>query len=123
MMLDNRKKKKTVGRNFDIVRDKSFKSANVIFNGKLKQNIKSAFSRPTQHNTVVNTCTNDLLKIDDYLSTVDNLFILQYRNWCALSNHFVSRGLEIHRQLTTHSRFCMMRKARRRWQFRMKLSK
>ena len=92
---------KDIGRYFDIVRDRRFKSANAVLDGKLKLNMKSGLSRPTQHKSVVNS--TDLMKISDYLSCVDNPVILRYRVWYDLSIHFVTRGLEFHQQLMTSS--------------------
>jgi hypothetical protein len=76
-----------IGRYLDIVRDRSFTSANAILGGILKLNMKSGLSRPTQHKSVVNS--TDLMKIFDYLSCVDNPVILIYRVWYDLSIHFV----------------------------------
>ncbi|XP_033730755.1 uncharacterized protein LOC117320207 [Pecten maximus] len=92
---------KDVGRDMDIVRDKDFRSANNMLDGKLKQNIVEGKSRPTQHKTIIEN--DDLIKIGTYLHQNVNPVILRLRVWYDLSIHFVSRGLEFHSQLTPES--------------------
>lgn len=95
---------KDVGRDdVDIVRDKEFREANSMLDGKLNQNVTEGKSRPTAHKSVVNN--EDLEKISTYLHSTVNPVILRLRVWYDLSIHFVSRGLEFHGQLTTQS-FC-----------------
>jgi hypothetical protein len=91
-----------IGRDFDIVRDRGFKSANAILDGKLKQIMKSGFSPPAKYKIVINI--DDLLKISHYLNSfIDTPMVLRYRVWYELSIHFVSRGLEFHQQLKRDS--------------------
>ena len=95
---------KDIGRDFDIVRDKQFKSSNGMLNGKLKQNLKQGLSRPTKHYPIIPK--EDLSKIQDYLKG-ENPILLRYRIWYLLAIHFVSRGIEFHQQLKLSSlRFC-----------------
>jgi hypothetical protein len=41
------------GKDIDTVKDKEFKNANSMLNAKLKLNLKSGISRPTQHYQVI----------------------------------------------------------------------
>ena len=49
-----------IGRDVDIVHDKTFKQANGILQGKLKQNMQLGLSKPTQHKPIITQ--NDLQK-------------------------------------------------------------
>ncbi|XP_021357785.1 uncharacterized protein LOC110453244 [Mizuhopecten yessoensis] len=84
----------------DIVRDRSFKSANTILDAKLKANVRDGTSKPTEHKKII--CKEDMVKINTYL-TEENPVLLRYRVWLNLAMHFVSRGLEFHIQLTPRS--------------------
>jgi hypothetical protein len=96
-----------IGRDIDIVRDKEFRTANNVLDGKLKINISTGKSRPTKHKAVIEKL--DLEKICSYLhSDINNPVILRYKVWFDLSVHFVSRGLEFHQQLKLNSfTFCL----------------
>lgn len=85
---------------FDIVRDREFKPANQMLDGKLKHNVKSGVSRPTKHKEIISQ--EDLEKINTYLAPSTPV-LLRYRIWFNLAIHFVSRGLEFHQQLNTKS--------------------
>jgi len=90
-----------IGRDFDIVRDKDFRSANAMLDGKLKFNTREGFSRPTKHKNVIEL--GDLLKISTYLHSEINPVVLRFRVWYNLAIHFSSRGLEFHQQLSLNS--------------------
>ena len=92
---------KDINRDIDIVRDKPFTKANDLLNAKLKFMTKSGMSRPTQHKKIISQ--NDMMKINSYLSNVNDPQILQYNVWYSLAIHFVSRGLEFHHQLNLNS--------------------
>ena len=92
---------KDIGRLFDIVKDKDFRSANNCLDGKLKHNVRQGVSRPTQHKEVISAA--DLSKIDGYLVTNQNPVILRHKVWYDLSVHFVAKGLEFHQQLNLKS--------------------
>ena len=89
-----------IGREFDIVRDKAFKTANASLDGKLKYNLKSGLSRPTQHKAAAVIEPEDLRKISTYFNSSEDPVILRMHVWYNLSVHFVSRGLEFHQQLS-----------------------
>lgn len=88
-------------RDLDIVRDKGFRKANDILDGKLKQNLQQGLSRPTKHKEVIPV--SDLNKINTYLFSAHNPVILRYRVWYHIAIHFVTRGLEFHQQLNLKS--------------------
>ena len=69
---------KNLDRDLDIVRDKIFRKANEVLDGKIKQNLRNGVSRPTKHKDVITN--NDLSKISAYLS-VDNPVTLRYKVW------------------------------------------
>jgi hypothetical protein len=52
-------------RNVDIVRDKTFKTANGVLDGLLKERTRTGTSLPTQHKAIIET--DDLDKIATYL--------------------------------------------------------
>ncbi|XP_069137816.1 uncharacterized protein [Argopecten irradians] len=85
----------------DIVRSITFKSANNMLDAKLKHNVRSGLSRPTQHKSIISK--QDFELINTYLNSGDNPVLLRYRVWVDLAIHFVSRGLEFHIQLTPNS--------------------
>lgn len=90
-----------IGRSeIDIVRDKSFKTANNMLDAKLKANVRNGLSRPTVHKAIISK--GDFEQINTYLAG-DNPVLLRYRVWLNLAIHFVSRGLEFHIQLTPTS--------------------
>lgn len=88
-------------RDMNIVKDKEFKSANDTLDGKLKHNVKCGISKPTKHKEVITP--EDLMRIREYLYSVDNPVILRYRVWYDIAIHFVTRGLEFHEQLKQNS--------------------
>lgn len=88
-------------RDMNIVKDKEFKSANDTLDGKLKHNVKCGIYKPTKHNDVITP--EDLMRIREYLYSVDNPVILRYRVWYDIAIHFVTRGLEFHEQLKQNS--------------------
>jgi len=90
-----------IGLDFDIVRDKQFKTANEMLDAKLKSNVELGISRPTKHKAII--CETDLNKIDTYLNSEVNPVLLRYRVWYNLAIHFGSRGLEFHKQLNINS--------------------
>ncbi|KAK3106345.1 hypothetical protein FSP39_018192 [Pinctada imbricata] len=87
-------------RDVDIVCGRTFRHANDVLEGKLKQNLRYGVSRPTKHKDVIHT--SDLQTISLYLGN-DNLVKLRYKVWYDLGLHFVTRGLEFHEQLNTSS--------------------
>ncbi|KAL3866008.1 hypothetical protein ACJMK2_043349 [Sinanodonta woodiana] len=88
------------GKDIDIVKDKEFKNANSMLNAKLKFNLKSGISRPTQHYQLISL--DELGKINAYLQKSDPV-ALRFKIWYLLAIHFVTRGIEFHHQLTTTS--------------------
>ena len=92
---------KDIDRDIDIVRDKQFRRANEILDGKLKQNLHQGLSRPTLHKDIISV--SDLDKINTYLYSDNNPVILRFRVWYNIAIHFVSRGLEFHQQLNLNS--------------------
>lgn len=88
-------------RDMNIVKDKEFKSANDTLDGKLKHNVKCGISKSTEHKEVITP--EDLMRIREYLYSVDNPVILRYRVWYDIAIHFVTRGLEFHEQLKQNS--------------------
>ena len=89
-----------IDRDIDIVRDKIFKRANDVLDGKMKQNVREGVSRPTKHKEIISE--NDLNKIATYLKC-DNPVTLRYKVWYDVAMHFVTRGLEFHEQLNMTS--------------------
>ena len=63
---------KNLDRDLDIVRDKIFRKANEVLDGKIKQNLRDGVSRPTKHKDVI---TNDDLSN----LSVDNPVTLRYK--------------------------------------------
>ncbi|CAC5410636.1 unnamed protein product [Mytilus coruscus] len=92
---------KDIGRNIDIVRDKDFKLANSMLSAKLKFDLRNGLSRPTQHHPIISN--SELSKINEFLSTKNNVVALRFKVWYALAIHFVSRGIEFHQQLSKDS--------------------
>ncbi|CAC5424288.1 unnamed protein product [Mytilus coruscus] len=92
---------KDIGRNIDILRDKDFKLANSMLSAKLKFNLCNGLSRPTQHHPIISN--SELQKINEFLSTKNNVVALRFKVWYALAIHFVSRGIEFHHQLSKDS--------------------
>lgn len=91
-----------IGIEFDIVRDKTFKTSNNMLDAKLKSNLEQGLSVPTTHKEII--CKSDLLKMSTYLNRANpNPIILRYKVWYDLAIHFVSRGQEFHAQLTKRS--------------------
>jgi hypothetical protein len=91
-----------IGRQFDIVRDREFKTCNNILDGKLKKkNLQEGLSRPTKHKDVIPT--QDLNKISAYLYGDMTPVSLRFRVWFIIAIQFVSRGLEFHEQLKVDS--------------------
>ena len=72
-------------RDFDIVRDKGFRKANDILDGKLKSSLQKGLSRPTKHKEIITL--NDLEKINSYLYSVDNPVIFRFCVWYNLAIH------------------------------------
>ncbi|KAL3874896.1 hypothetical protein ACJMK2_037850 [Sinanodonta woodiana] len=71
-----------------------------MLNAKLKFNLKSGISRPTQHYQLISL--DELGKINAYLQKSDPV-ALRFKIWYLLAIHFVTRGIEFHHQLTTTS--------------------
>ncbi|CAC5383685.1 unnamed protein product [Mytilus coruscus] len=92
---------KDIGRNIDIVRDKDFKLSNSMLSAKLKFNLRNRLSHPTQHHPIISN--SELQKINEFLSTKNNVVALRFKVWYALAIHFVSRGIEFHQQLSKDS--------------------
>ena len=92
---------KDIGRTIDIVRDKEFKSSNSMLSAKLKFNLRNGLTRPTQHHPLISN--SELQKINEYLSTQNNVVALRFKVWYVLAIHFVSRGIEFHQQLSMDS--------------------
>ncbi|KAK3083534.1 hypothetical protein FSP39_024893, partial [Pinctada imbricata] len=91
-----------IGRNVDIVRDSDFKVANRVFNGMLKDRMKTGASRPVSHKSIISD--DDLHLINGYFqNAADAPIILRQYIWYAISIHFVTRGMEMHHQLRTDS--------------------
>lgn len=90
-----------LGRDFDIVRDRQFKTCNSILDGKLKKNVQEGLARPTKHKEIIPEA--DLERISAYLYESLNPVSLRFRIWFILSMQFVSRGLEFHEQLKLNS--------------------
>lgn len=91
---------KDSGRVIDIVNGTNFTSANKMLCAKLKNNLKTGVSRPTQHYPVIDA--EELTKIHEYLKK-DDPVTLRLRIWYLFAIHFVTRGLEFHRQLKMSS--------------------
>jgi hypothetical protein len=90
-----------VGRDFDIVWDRAFKSSNNVLDGRLEKNLQEGRARPTKHKEVIPPA--DLQKMSQYLFSDPNPVSLRFRVWVLLSLQFVSRGLEFHEQLRVNS--------------------
>ncbi|XP_061190955.1 uncharacterized protein LOC133199094 [Saccostrea echinata] len=91
-----------LGRDIDIVNDKSFKTANKCLTGILKQRKKEGTSRPTNHKEVISKA--DLQKISAFLETAYSSPInLRLAVWYIIAVHFLSRGFEFHCQLERDS--------------------
>ncbi|XP_062568618.1 uncharacterized protein LOC134230786 [Saccostrea cucullata] len=90
-----------LGRDFDIVRGREFRTSNNILDGKLKKNLQDGLSKPTQHKEIIPQA--DLLKISAYLFDTENPITLRFRTWFIISMQFVTRGLEFHHQLKRDS--------------------
>ena len=91
-----------IGRQIDIVHDKSFRKPNQTLNGLLKHRMQSGVSRPTKHKNVIEM--SDLKKIAKYFDDAESSPIkLRQAVWFNIAVHFVSRGLEFHHQLTSSS--------------------
>ncbi|XP_033725029.1 uncharacterized protein LOC117315013 isoform X2 [Pecten maximus] len=91
-----------LGRDIDLVKDKEFKPSNRIMTGLLKQRMRDGSSRPTQHKQIINEM--DLSKISTYLSTApSSAVVLRQCVWYYIAIHFVTRGLEFHKQLRINS--------------------
>ncbi|XP_069140542.1 uncharacterized protein [Argopecten irradians] len=89
-------------RDIDIVRDKQFKPANKTLDGLLKVRMTTGASRATKHKEVIPE--NDMKKISTYLQgSLNSPYILRQAVWFNLALHFVSRGLEFHKQLRLDS--------------------
>jgi hypothetical protein len=68
-----------------------------MLNAKLKLNLKSGISRPTQHYQVISL--EEWGKINAYLQKFDPV-ALQFKIWYLLAIHFVTRDIEFHHLLT-----------------------
>ena len=89
-----------VGLDFDIVRDKQFRSSNNMLDAKHKSNLKRGLSVPTIHRGIISE--SDLIKISSYLNVNNpNPIILRYKVWYDLAIHFVSP--DFHALLTPKS--------------------
>eukprot|EP00105_Crassostrea_gigas_P003620 XP_011416528.1 PREDICTED: uncharacterized protein LOC105320322 [Crassostrea gigas] len=75
-------------RDMNIVKDKEFKSANDNLDGKLKHNVKCGISNPTKHKEVITP--GDLMRIREYLYSVDNPVILRYLVCYDIANEYIS---------------------------------
>jgi hypothetical protein len=73
--------------------------------GKLKSMARSDKARPTQHKPVIES--GDITQINTYLESNVKNSPRPYRVWWYksynLATHFVSRGLELHTQLSVNS--------------------
>ncbi|CAC5410872.1 unnamed protein product [Mytilus coruscus] len=92
---------KDIRRNVDIVRDKDFKLANSMLSAKLKFNLRNGLSRPTQHHPIISN--SELQKINEFLSTKNNVVPIRFKIWYVLAIHFFSLGIEFHQQLSKDS--------------------
>ncbi|XP_033759587.1 uncharacterized protein LOC117341836 [Pecten maximus] len=91
-----------LGRDIDLVRDKKFKSSNLNMTGLLKQRMHDGSSRATQHKAIINE--NDLKEMSTYLSSAPSSpVVLRQCTWYNIAIHFVTRGLEFHKQLRLNS--------------------
>ncbi|XP_069120795.1 uncharacterized protein [Argopecten irradians] len=91
-----------LGRDIDLVKDKEFKPSNKILTGLLKQRMRDGSSRATKHKPIINE--SDLEKISTYMSTAHTSPVaLRQCVWYYIAIHFVTRGLEFHKQLRVNS--------------------
>lgn len=63
--------------------------------------MKCGISKPTKHKEVITP--EDLMRIREYIYSVDNPVILRYCVWYDIAIHFVTRSLEFHEQLKQNS--------------------
>ncbi|XP_062606354.1 uncharacterized protein LOC134268177 [Saccostrea cucullata] len=91
-----------LGRDIDIVNDKSFKSVNKCMIGMLKERKAEGLSHSTNKRELISE--QDLQKISAFLETAySSPFNLRWAVWYIIAVHFVSHGFEFHSQLKIDS--------------------
>ena len=82
----------------DIVHDKEFKMPNNLLTGRMKKELKEGKSAPTLHHPVIEA--GDLKRLRCALSNMAlSPLSLMRKVWFEIAIHFISRGLELHKQL------------------------
>ncbi|XP_062607734.1 uncharacterized protein LOC134269551 isoform X1 [Saccostrea cucullata] len=91
-----------LGRDIDIVNDKSFKSVNNCLVGLFKQRKAEGLSHSTNKRERISE--QDLQKLSAFLETAySSPFNLRWAVWYIIAVHFVSHGFEFHSQLKIDS--------------------